>query len=399
MSEGIKEALRRLSDELYLLKSRLGITTHVEMINRSLLDYVELSGVSSPVRSDSPNELVRKWCGGGEGSDYVLSYIDSSSRSVGFDLVRIHVVAGASLVAGDLMYVPSIGGSNEVPFIAIKSVMEVLNHLERRLGGLVRVKDLVGNYYLPNYKDDDIGDELRVCVENYLLSRLVRREVNDAVVIDGPIYHLPTQALNSKYGALFIELVKARVGEVVRSEVPVIGFVKRVEYSRKLIKCPLIREYIRSRLGRELPPDTNDAVVADYILMSLNEVPMLNPVIIGPLKHTYVNLPNEVKNMPLNRIYWYVVRRSVAGSQVARIEVLEEHWRRWGDLIEEVINQLLSTLTLRNVPLGIDVVDRVSKRLSGSMYLVVANEVGRVLNLSYDEYDRVSEVSRELIGP
>jgi len=390
---GINECLRELSNLIHSIKSRLGRVV-VDRVNRSLLEYVDTSGTSKPLSSDFIEVHPL-----GNVSDYSLAYIDSSSRGLGTDIARIHVVSASALVNGLAVTVPDFS-RDYVPqgtyLVGIKSSYEVLKSIEEARVSFIKVRDLVGNYYLPDYKDDDIGDELRQLIENYLISEVISSYTIDALVIDGPIYHLPTQALRSRYGDLFKELIKRRVSIVSNSDVPIVGFVKRVEFSRKLVRCREFRELLRVRLGRDLPLDTNDVLAMDLLMSNYSELPYLQPIVVGPMLYAYTSLPKELSNLPLTRVFWYVARRTPAGTQVARVEVLETHWRRWASVIEGVINYLLNSLTLRNVPLGIDVVDKLSKRLSGITYVLLLRSLSSVANLSYDEYDRLREVRREL---
>ena len=365
----------------------------VSRSERSLDDYVEIMGKSYPVN----NEIIRYPDILNE-IRYSIAYLDSSSRSIGFNIARLVITALAIYINGTIRSIPSPANMPEdtPPFIAVKSSENLLRKIESHK--YIAVKNVVGTYYDLDYKDDNIADELRMSLENYGL-RLLSHEEIDVVVIDGPIYQTPQimlRAPNNTYGRTFLKLVTERVNVVEGIDKPVIGFVKRVEYSRKLARCDEIREIIKRRLRREVGTDVADPLIVEYILEDIVRPPLMKLVIIGPLTLRYEVSNKDISKILREKVYWYIGRKTLTGYQIARIEVLRKHWDKHRNIIEDMIKHLVSTLSMRAVPLGIEVVDRASRKLTALIYIAIYQKLSNTLSLSYDEYSRVSEVYREL---
>ena len=361
--------------------------------DRSLQEYVEVSGVSRPLGGE-----VIGYADVASSGALSITYIDSSSRSIGFNIARITMVALAVSTGGVVELIPSITNIPEdaPPFIGVKSVEGLL----RRIEGLkyIAVRNILGNYYTLEYKDDNIGDELRLTIEDYGL-RIASSKRVDAVVVDGPVYHTP-QVMFTRYSSLyakvFEKLLEERIKLLESIGRPVIGFVKRADYSRKLVRCDVIRDLIRKELGRELPEDVTDPLVVELILERIVRPQYMKPVLIGPLILSYHTDRRDLADLLKEKVYWYLGRKTPAGYQVARIEVLKSHWDMYREDVMEVIKHLVGELSMRGVPLGIEVVDRYSRKLTALTYVILYQNLSRILSLAYDEYMKVGEVYNEL---
>lgn len=371
----------------------------VGRVERSLDEYIEVSGKSTPLVIEDDN-LVREW-NKSFSFNGIVGYIDSSSRNIGFNPSRF-TVTGLALKAGSLFkLVPDIHGEWATCFLGVKSTIPVLERIEKENLGFIAVKNIVGEYYDVDYKDDNIGDELRLSLENNALKHLTTSDLVDVVVIDGPVYYTPQVLFhdnwkNNKYARAFHKLLEHRVKILRESKVPVVGFVKRVEYSHKLARCNEIKRLLQERLGKEPSPTIPDPLIIEYIVESHVRPPLMQPVIIGPLLLEYTKTPNGLENIFLSKVYWYIARRTPRGYQIARIEVLREHWDKWKNRVLGIIDTLIGSLSLRGVPVGIELVDKASRRLTALVYMLLYQRLSGVISLAYDEYAKVNEIYREL---
>ncbi len=380
------------------LKNSIG-NVIVGRVERSLDEYLEVSGNSKLIEAYG-NGIAYVWSRLG-GFNGTVGYIDSSSRTIGFNPSRIIVSGLVASVSGVLRLSPNPTGGWTTRFLGVKSIRQVLERIEEESLDFIAVKSPVGEYYDVDYKDDNIGDELRLELENHALEQLVRKGQVEVIVVDGPVYHTPQILFrgdwkNNKYARAFHKLLEYRVRVLKESSIPVIGFVKRVEYSRKLARCSEVREVFRERLGREPSPNTTDPLIVEYLAEELVRPQLMQPVVIGPLLLEYSKTPRGLEDVFPSKVYWYIARRTPRGYQVARIEVLREHWDKWKDTILGVLSLLIGSLSLRGVPAGLEVVDKASRKLTALLYMLLYQKLAGVISLAYDEYARVSEVYREL---
>ncbi|ADN49581.1 NurA domain-containing protein [Vulcanisaeta distributa] len=174
-----------------------------------------------------------------------LIVIDGSSRRLGSLSFRVFI-AGVAIygLRPPIELYPGLGGAPQVRFLAVKAPSEdVLRRIEEdgELGGFVMVKSHDGKYFVGDYNEDDISDEVRMGLETWALdkvhSELGRAGSEYAVVVDGPTY----LGLGEK-GGLAMRRVSA-IGRLEGLGVPVIGVVKRVENSRKLCSDEVLSEF------------------------------------------------------------------------------------------------------------------------------------------------------------
>ena len=370
----------------------------VSRVERSLDEYVEATGVSRALESPG---IVGLW-EGGRGFDGVVGYVDSSSRSIGFSQSRFTITGLAVSVNGLIEFSPNVSGVLATRFLGVKSVRPVLERVESSGLGFTVVKSVVGEYYDVDYKDDNIGDELRIELENRALEKLGGMGSVDVVVVDGPVYHAQQILFHdnwreNKYARAFYELLKDRVKVLANSGKPVVGFVKRVEYSRKLAKCDEVVEIIEKAMGRRPSPETTDPLIVEYLAETYVKPRLMQLVVIGPLLLEYKRKPRGLEELLVEKVYWYIARKTPRGYQIARIEVLRKHWDRWKNTILEALDLLLSSLSLRGVPVGLEIVDRASRRLTALLYMLLYQRLAGIISLAYDEYGKVNEVYRELV--
>ncbi len=395
MATNIVDVVNSIAELVERIKFSLN-SVIVHRVNRSLDEYVEVSGRSS-VLEDNP---IRVQDNIGYGYKGVLGFLDSSSRGIGFNPMRFIVSGLAFNISGSIGFIPSITGEARTGFIGVKSIRQILEFIEENNPGFLVVKNIVGEYYDLEYKDDNIGDELRLNLENNGLQRIIENSNVDGVVIDGPLYYTPRilfyeGSIHGRYAEVFKKLFKYRIDMINKSYFPIIGFVKRVEYSRKLVRCNELLSLLGLR-GEHASSTITDPLLVEYIVEAMVKPPLMKPVILGPFLLRYTGKHGDLEHVLRDKVYWYIARKTPRGYQIARIEVLYDHWRKWSSEIESIINMLVSSLSLRGIPAGLEIVDKASRRLTALLYMLMYQRLSPIISLAYDEYAKITDVLREL---
>ncbi len=376
------------------LKSRLPSFV-VSRVGRGVEEEVDVYGCVSCLAG--VGDFVK--CVSSGGFSFSFACLDSSSRSIGFHGFRVFFAGLALLTPGGVWVRP--GNVVDVEFMALKSFESILAEVEK-LGLNVKVRSPVGEYYGEEYKDDNIGDELRLQIENIGLEDIVGSSLSaniDFILVDGPVYPTPPIMFlksfqGSKYVRAFEKLIKDRLNVLSRRECLAIGFVKRCGFSRKLYKDPVVKEFFVKYYGGP-PSEVWDPIIVECIVEKyFAERGFLCPMLLlGPFKISY-----GLSYMP-DKVFWYAYVRMPKGDYVYRFEVLKEDADKFGlDVIEEIISKLLRTSSVNGVPLGVEVVDRLGKRLTAAIYREMYFRSRGVLPLMYDESGKIVEVLRELSG-
>ena len=374
------------------LKSRLP-SLIVSRVSRGVEEEVDVYGRVSCLAD--VRDFVKCISGGGFSRSFAC--LDSSSRSIGFHGFRVFFAGLALLTPRGVSIRPS--NVVDVEFMALKSFENILVEIEK--SGLdVRVRSPIGEYYVEDYKDDNIGDELRLQIENIGLESIVGSGLSaniDFILVDGPVYPTPPIMFlksfqGSKYVRAFEKLIRERLNILARRECLAVGFVKRCGFSRKLYRDPVVREFFTEKFGSP-PGEIWDPVIVECIVEKyFAEYSSSYPILLlGPFKISY-----GLDYMP-DKVFWYVYVRMPRGNYVYRFEVLKEDADKYGlDVVEETISKLLRSSSVNGVPLGIEIVDRLSKRLTAAIYKEMYFRSRGVLSLMYDESNKIIEVLREL---
>lgn len=338
-----------------------------------------------------------------ENKDFTYLSMDSSSRSIYFRGIRFFISTVVISTPNGLVSLPST--FVDKPFIAIKSYLNVLEELEKIIENYnlpILTKSPAGYFYVEDsrnpYKDDNINDELRLLLENFALDIMTNYE-SDYVLVDGPV--IPTPPIlflwdnkNSKYYEAFSKLLieeNGRVKKVRRFNVPVVGFVKRCDDSRKLIMCNEIKDEL-NKLGLNISHNAPDTVIVDLLASKFYKEkikPGRRAIVLGPFEADYRSI------LP-NKVFWYIWIPTLSGPIIYRFEVIKSHFEKYGDLIEDIIKSILFEVDYNGVPVKIRLVDYFARRLASSLYRRIAHELSTFLVLTYDERLRLAEIEREL---
>jgi hypothetical protein len=293
-------------------------------------------------------------------------FLDSSSRSIAYPGIRIFIGA---CYAKDLDRHVLVPTGLRTPYLAIQMGRKAIESLRVLLEGVAYFESPSGSLYDEGYKSDNIHDELRLRLENAVLN-IMR---SDKILIDGPIY--PVQVAFSKifgeeYREAFEKLYREREPHILR----LIGVVKRLDQTFKLLRIPEIREEFTRITGRDIRAP--DSVVVSRLAGDKRIHVM------GIFRESFQGL--EARYM----IYVYV--RTPAGPRVFRLETLnrEELLRAAGYIVRN--------LSTSGLPVDIEIADRISKRLSASIYLALYLYGAPRLGLSHDENVKVAQVLGEL---
>ncbi len=264
-----------------------------------------------------------------------------------------------------------IPGSLDSPFMAIKAGRRALEVLRKSIGGLVFLENPSGELYGPDYKDDNIFDELRLRLENRVLGSMA----SDAILIDGPIYPVQlahAETFSERYYRAFEALFRER-SDLIRR---LVGVVKRLEYTYKLYRVDEVRKLFEGVVGSvgHVP----DPVVVSRLAggRKLYSIGILREVF-GDVGHRYM-------------IYFYV--KSPSGPRVFRVESIDKA------MLTEVAGYLLKSLSDSGLPRDIEIADRISKRLSASAYIALYTLGSRILGVGYDEISKLSLTLGEIGG-
>ncbi len=252
--------------------------------------------------------------------------------------------------------------------------------------GYLALTNPAGYRYDPGYNRLIALDELRLGLEIHALEKTSEEGLGDIIVVDGPIYHIPSifnvymkgraSSGLEKYFKSWSVLLDRRIhviNELRANGLKVIGIVKRLEYS--------------SLLSRVDPMDiSGDARINDHMYLSLmaSKVRVENgsyPFILGPFELSYqgfeANLPRRIAYyVGLPRRPW-LVRPS--NYVFFRVEFLSEE----AELLDIVLTDSYGSGAL--LPLSVIMADSRSKRISNGLrnYFLRLLE-SRGIPLTYD---------------
>ena len=280
--------------------------------------------------------------------------VDSHSRVLGLESAEVYVVTGA-LVGSGTALVPGLSG---VKWIGLRLkygvTREAADLLEEASSHIYVKSAYVGRYFDGRFHSESARDEIRGGVELALIGEWPR---SGALVIDGPIFHLPRViSMGGEYGKLYRELAEARARAVSGGKA--VGVVKRLGRSRYLAKC--------------LNVDASDEAVATRYAARSGRL----PAAIGPVR-AYIG--------GLSKHMWYVVARVGRSVRVLRIEALDE------DLAREAVEWIPATIDVTGVPKPVSIADAIARRLSAAAY-----KLAWALSPMGDTYEGLEELTRAL---
>lgn len=259
-----------------------------------------------------------------------FSYLDSSSRAVRVGGVNIYI-ASLFMSGKVLLQVPP---DPIAPFIAVQGPEDLLKCIESSyLSRAVKVRNPLGEYYLPDYKEDNISDELRLSIENVAISG------SKLTVVDGPVFlTLPLDSMPAPYRGSYEKLIKERDPHLDRLG----GIVKRISKSFKLYNGG--KEWLKT-IGKVVKaPD--DVIVMRYLKPKEN-TPVFVERFLGMDK------------------YWVYLN---TGRGAVRVEAGKP------DLLCSLLSLVKSDIGPRGIPLFIERADKMAKRLSSSTFLTALAE-------------------------
>ncbi|MEM0472868.1 MAG: DNA double-strand break repair nuclease NurA [Sulfolobales archaeon] len=312
-----------------------------------------------------------------DATDYLLGfsderpytgYLDSSSRSISFLGARVFVGSGYAFDSGRHLLIPQGLG---FPFIAVKAGGRAIEALRKIIGGIAFLESPSGEIYGSDYKDDNILDELRLRIENRLLSLMTRK----LILIDGPIFPVPLayiETFGERYRAAFEKLYEERSSLIGR----LVGIVKRLEQTYKLYRVEEVRRFFENTVGGKNIGRIPDPVILSRLAGNKKIYSM------GVFKEEFTDLGNRYM------IYVYV--RSPSGARVFRVESMDRV------ALMEVAGYLLKSLSHTGLPIDIEVADRISRRLSASAYMALYALGSRSLGVSHDERSRLPLILGEV---
>lgn len=286
----------------------------------------------------------------------IEGFLDSSSRSIDFIGPRLFF---STLYAKDLYRDILIPVNMETKFIALKLGVDAYSKIleSGEYGGealrYVYLENPVGEPYVEDYKDDNISDELRLRIENYVISRMR----SSVILIDGPIY--PPLAvlgmMGDRYRRAIMHLYNERKGHIER----LVGVVKRLESTWKLSRVDEISRGLRAP----------DPIVVQELARGrdLFVTPILREDLLG-LGYRYMI---------------YIYKRTPTGSSVFRLEASSK------EKLVRAAARCIKNLSLRGIPEEIEIADRISRRLSSSLYIVAYTIGSTLLGVAYDETNKL----------
>lgn len=316
--------------------------------------FEKLSLVDEPYLGPSPTKVsedytpveVEEELGDCEGLD-TFAFLDSSSRTISVRGANIYI---ASLYANLIEEHVMIPLQTNVPFIAIKAsekVMELIKG-DPTLSRIVAMHNVNGDPYTPEYKDDNILDELRISLENYAINKS-----NYVTIVDGPAIPGPyLKTLGQPYKSAYETLISQRKMDKL------IGIVKRLNQSWKLRRSGLVKDL---RLY-----NATDEVVVEYLGRG-------KELYITPVLKEEV----EVRNSKYTRYMVYVKVR----EGVFRVESISK------DLLCKGVATAVKYSSYRGIPEFIEVADKIAKRLSASAYILAFNVARATTGVNYEDWE------------
>ncbi|NAZ12668.1 MAG: DNA double-strand break repair nuclease NurA [Desulfurococcales archaeon] len=298
---------------------------------------------------------------------FIEGFLDSSSRSIDLLGPRLFMASGFAWDLGKGLSIPGIPNER---FLALKLGHQAYNELLSK-GDYNTIKDIVylenpvGTAYVDDYKDDNISDELRLRVENALISRMR----SSIILLDGPIYPpLVFAQIGKNYKDAYKKLYLERSVHVNR----LIGLVKRLENTWKLIKIKELWKSIK-------PPRAPDPIAIEKLADG-------KELYVTPVIQERIESPEE----KYERYLIYVFKKSPIGSSVYRLESIDK------EKLLNVLGECIRKTNIRGLPEYIEIADRLSKRISSLLYITAFTIGSTILGVAYDEKVRLEQAVKEV---
>jgi len=320
-----------------------------------------------------------------------IASLDSSTRYLR-DLSVNTCIVGLSVYSNVKNFI--FGPINiKTPYMGISSYTPFLKEIESYLpSSLIRVKNKVDYYYVNEpeneYKLDDIADELRTESETVGLQEALKD--HEYVIADGPIYPTPLElteqiALDTEarkmhriaYGKLVNERIQILNGKVV-------GVVKRLENSEKLYSVNEIKKMIGNT-------NSKDVTILEMLDEKYCKSDFPYICVIGPFEIQYnLKVDYEGKivldNAPPKYSYYVIIRRNkMINPTFLRLESISEKMTKEPE-DNDYLHVVLSSISEKTLlPTYIEIVDRMSKRLTKAMFVYAFELASGKLNIVHDD--------------
>ncbi|TRM89011.1 nuclease NurA [Sulfolobus sp. E3] len=286
-----------------------------------------------------------------------FGYLDSSSRVISIRGANLYF---ASLYANDSGSHIMVPLNTSVPFIAIKASEDVTSAIQNL--GFIKVQNPNGEPYSLDYKDDNILDEMRISLENYAINK----SRSKVVIVDGPIFPGPyLEMVGDPYKSAFETLA------LQRNTDKLIGIVKRLNFSRKLRRVKEIEQ--------NYPELVKSGATDDIIVMEMGKG---SNVYLTPIYSEEVT----IRDKEFTR---YMVYVKVFDS-VFRVESMSK------DLLCKGVSTAIKNASFRGIPTFIEVADKMSRKLSASVYVLSFTYAKGLVGITYDDWNRFIEANRDL---
>ncbi|NPA97961.1 MAG: DNA double-strand break repair nuclease NurA [Crenarchaeota archaeon] len=379
----------------------------LEPLYEARIEHVSNDRIHAP--QDKIIELVEpKSLAGWTDLSVSLYGIDSSTRTITspFFFIGIGFGVGVDYRRGDRIECPSITSLiSKSPIVCRECKWIILIPFSEEAGNIcdnpcIMARNPAGTPYDTSYNRYAALDELRLVIENYILSSILGKQNylgSRVILLDGPIYMVPklvtmyaylkppSRGRIDDYIASWKTIVKHRIDLLKHkdSDTLVYGIVKRLDNS-----------YILSRIDPARL--THGARINDqaYLILFTQKVfknAIAKPFIIGPIK---IDPPKELGEIPPKIIYYvglprhkYTANTGVAPYGFYRVEFLAEELRNILKKYDKpYIPSLMDSLISGTViPLSILIADKIAKDVSRG----IANYFIRLLEdngvpLTYD---------------
>lgn len=348
--------------------------------------------------------------------------IDGSSRVID-TAYAFSAIATVSLVSerfGVLLDYPHLWFNYPIvlrskpPFIGIAP--EAPN-IKLKLPYYATQRSPAGYLYDVNYNRNQIVDEIRTNLENYvLLDGAVKASLlnifglkHRLILIDGPLYHTPAVFISNaerKYKESWKILIRNRVKAIqenLNHGLTVVGIVKRIEKSVIMIRSYDYVSEASKILNVDLSKTCSDLAAIDTIYhyskkKGLIEAP-LKPLIIGPFRinpsWAYINLPK----IPEKIVAYTIIPKHPyldVGYKVFRIEVPLEAYEKYGSIIFEwIVGD--AVLTSSALPYSLILADMRCRKWSATLLLYISRLYSEAqIPLTYGSRIEIEHLSKEV---
>ncbi len=286
-----------------------------------------------------------------------FGYLDSSSRVISVRGANLYF---ASLYANDNGRHIMVPLSTSVPFLAVKASEDIIHAIDTL--GFVKTRNPNNIPYSPDYKDDNILDELRISLENYAINK----SKSKVMIVDGPIFPGPyLEMVGEPFKSAFETLA------LERSKDKLIGIVKRLNFTRKLSRVEEVKQ--------NYPELAKSGATDDVVVMEMSKG---KKVYVTPVYKEEV----EIKDKKFVRYMSYVK----VFDSVFRVESISK------DLLCQGISTAIKNATFRGIPTFIEVADKMSKKLSASVYMLSFIYAKGLIGVTYEDWNRFTEANRDL---